>query len=268
MRILNTTKNGLPVWLKLLLILALLMPLVASPLGSTPAFAQAVPPACVDDAGNAQAPQQVGAWVLVLNFNHPQSATHTRGCLVGRTGPGPNQLSYTQILCPIVNNNIGATVGAGRADFNGQFWIECSGLPPVPTTPPGGSLYEYFYVYGRAAFPFTGGQHTLLAHSSVDVTAEVDANWHVKLTSRYNTTTFSNTDKSTNVAGTFPRLHSQVFAKEAYHYVNMQQLQPGAQIPPFTFNSQKIRVGNQGEYWSLFELVIDPGPRPQCCFNP
>ncbi|MEZ4658701.1 MAG: hypothetical protein R2911_14115 [Caldilineaceae bacterium] len=257
------------IWGKLLLICALLAPLVA-PLTASTALAQgAVPPACLDDNGMAHTPTVVGAWVLILNFNHPSSTSETRGCLASRTGSGPNQISYAIQSCSLVHNKAGAAVGGGSADFNGQFWIECPGLPKVPTDPPGGSTYDYFYVSGKAAYSVTSSTQTLMAHPDVDVTSSVDASWHLTLTSRYGMTSFTNTDGVHSVAGQIVHVESMVLNKNGAHYIEQQKLQPTATVPAFSFNAgQGIRIGNQGEKWSLYELIIDPGPRPHCCFDP
>ncbi|MCB0109000.1 MAG: hypothetical protein KDE53_23925 [Caldilineaceae bacterium] len=256
-----------PIWLRLLLLVALLAPLFGAPATSSVALAQAIPPACLSDSGNPQIPQMVGAWTLVLNFNHPANASYTRGCLTTRTGPGANQVNFSQVQCAIVNNVSGALVGGGQANFNGQFWIECPALPPVPTLP-GNTQYENFYVYGRTAFPVAGGQSTLFAHPDVSFKANIDANWHVTLTSRYGQTVFANQDNN-SVAGTFPQLFTQVYNKTGTHYLNQQPMQPTATVSSFPYNANAtIRIGDKNEYWTLFELVVDPGPRPQCCFNP
>ncbi|MEZ4618045.1 MAG: hypothetical protein R2867_21390 [Caldilineaceae bacterium] len=263
----SSVKRITPIWFRLLLLFALLAPLLSAPQMNPVALAQAIPPACISDSGNAQIPQMVGAWSLVLNFNHPVNATYTRGCLTQRTGPGPNQVTFSPVQCPIVNNQSGALVGGGQANFNGQFWIECPALPPVPTLP-GNSQYENFYVYGRTAFPVAGSQSTLFAHPDVNFKANVDANWHVTLTSRYGQTLFANQD-SNSVAGTFPQLFTQVYNKTGTHYLNQQPMQPTATISAFPYNANAtIRIGDKNEYWTLFELIVDPGPRPQCCFSP
>ena len=263
------SKVVVPIWLKLLLILVLSAPLIVQSTPSTALAQGGVPPACLDDNGAPHTPTVVGAWVLILNFNHASSPTETRGCLASRTGPGPNQVSYAIQNCVLVNNKSGATVGGGRADFDGQFWIECSGLPKVPTNPPVGALYDYFYVSGRAAFPAAGGMQTLFAHPQVNVMTSVDASWHLTLNSRYGPTSFANTDGANSVAGQIVHVESLVLNKVGAHYANQQKLQPTATVPPFQFDGgQTIRIGNVGEKWSLFELIIDPGPRPHCCFDP
>jgi hypothetical protein len=257
-----------PIWCRLLLLFALLAPLLGAPQMNTVALAQSIPPACISDSGNAQSPQMVGAWTLVLNFNHPANASYTRGCLTTRTGPGANQVNFSQVQCPIVNNQSGALIGGGQANFNGQFWIECPALPPVPTPLPGGNQYENFYVYGRTAFPVAASQSTLMAHQDVSFKANIDANWHVTLTSRYGQIVFANQDAN-SVAGAFPRLFSQVLDKTGTHYLDQQALQPSATISSLQYNAAApMRIGDRNEYWTLFELIVDPGPRPQCCFNP
>ncbi len=250
----------LPLWLLALLILAM-----APPFGAATAYAQGAPPACRDDQGNAVLPSSlVGGWVLVLNFNHPKQTVNTVACRVTATGVNPLQVSYTIFNCPLRDNVNSVKVGAGQAPFDGKFWIECAGGPIVPGQ---GPTYDTFYVFGEATFGASGATYTLMQHEDAEVNADVDANWHVKMRSRYGATTFEHEDGVTNVNGMKVSLQSQV-AGSGTHFINGTQLLPAATVPAFPYNYNKpIRIGNPGQSWTLYQLIIDPPPS-RCCFSP
>lgn len=248
-------------------ILVLLMVTVAlsivSPTAAT-AYAQGgPPPACLDDQGNLHRPAPaIGSWSLVLNFNHAKNANTTIGCRIATVGVNPQQLAFTLVNCQVLNNAGGVQVGGGRAPFDGNFWIEC---PGAFTPPGGGPLYDNFFVFGEAKFPTPGASYTLMNHQDVSVNVQIDGAWHVKLLSRYNTTTFDNQDNKTNVNGMKVSLQSNVVGGTGSHYVNGTQLLPTASIPDFEFDfSGPITIGRKGETWTLFQLIIDP-PAGICC---
>lgn len=250
----------LRMWLAALIVLATMSPLRAST-----ALAQGTPPACLNDQGNTVLPAPVmGAWVLTLNFNHAPTLGTTKACRATTTGVNPLQVSFTMINCQVRNNPAGIQVGGGQAAFDGNFGIQCPGGPSVPGQ---GPLYTNFFVSGDATFSTSGAAYTLLQHQDVGIRVEVDANWHVKLRSRYGSTDFEHQDNVTNVNGMQVSLTSLVNNGGGSHFVNSTELQPSATVAPFSFAfNQPFSIGSPGQIWTLYQIIIDPPPS-RCCFS-
>jgi hypothetical protein len=225
--------------------------------GSAPAaLAQGVSPACKDDAGRAVMPNPgagIGAWLLVLNFNHAPSATSTVGCLVMTTGLNPQQVSRTLVACPLVGNVGMVTVGNGVAPFDGNFSITCPGVLQ------GKQTLENFTIWGRANFAKAGATYTIAKHQDVEFSAGIGAAWHVMFSSRYGATTFASGDGVTNLNGQVVSFGSAVSRIGGGHSLNGSPLAPPVPVTPFEFNfDQPITIGAPGQLWTLAELIFDP----------
>ena len=108
----SSRKRNIVRWLAILLITCLL-PL---PLGTTVAYAQTVPTACRDDNGQpVQTVPVIGAWALVLNFNHAPSTSSSIGCRIMTVALAPQQVFYELVTCTISNNTSNVQVGGGTA---------------------------------------------------------------------------------------------------------------------------------------------------------
>lgn len=254
-------KRYLPYWLILIFVAALLPLPPDGSLGSAVVFAQNVPAACLNDIGQpVRTAPVIGAWALALNFNHAPSATTTIGCRIMTVALNPPQATYTLLNCPLSNNTAGVQVGGGAAPFDGTFWVTCPNGPPVPGY---GPLYDSFAIYGRAQFATltTPANFKIMEHPDVSLTARVDANARIKLTSRYGSYSYESTDASTNVVAAPIFFGSFLAAGAGRHQVEGNSLlftTPVTQFP-FAF-SPPIIFGKAQKPWTLFEIVVDPPP--------
>lgn len=248
------------------IVAALVLALGLLPGGAAVALAQGVPAACVDDAGNSIMPSVgggVGAWLIVLNFNHAPSTTATTGCLVRTTGLNPQKVARSFITCQLVNNQAQAAVGGGAVAFDGKFAIQC---PGVNDNPGYSQDNVNFTLWGRANFAQTNQTYAIVSHTNVSLSASVTGNvstpnnpWYASLSSRYGSTTFVNSDTTVNVRGQIVRFESAVHRSSGTHMLNQTALTPAANIAPFSFHyNQPITIGGAGPTWTLHELVIDP----------
>lgn len=243
------------------ILLATLFP----PFGIPVAQAQAVPSACLNDAGQAVRPNPAyldpgwsGAWVLILNFNHAPSASQTVGCVGMISKANPSQVTYRLIQCPLLNNVNQVTVGDGAANFDGNLWVQCPGITQNKY------FHSSFGVWGRASFPVAKTTYALLSHPDVAVGADVDATWRITLRSRYGSTNFSNLASQSNVSGRIVRFKSEVDQGDGAHYINGNDLMPHAMTPGFSFDeSQPLTIGAAGQTLTLYEILVDPPGR--CC---
>jgi hypothetical protein len=255
------TKSFIPKWIVYGLVLAIalanLTPFVNSPV----AFGQtATPPACLNDRGQAVRPNPAylmpgwsNAWVLVTNFNHAPSAGATVGCLGEITAANPQQVKYSLVQCPLINNVNQVQVGGGAAPFDGNFWIECPGPYEV------NQLHTSFSVLGRATFPTSNSTYTLMSQQDVDITADIDASWRITLNSRYGANTYSNFAAQSNVAGKIVHFKSEVDTGVGTHYLNGHALAPQFMTSAFGFDQSKpILIGAAGQAVLLYEMIIDP----------
>jgi len=253
----SSCKRGIARWLAALLLVCVL-PL---PLGTTVAYAQNVPAACRNDNGQpVQPPMVVGAWALALNFNHVPSTSSTIGCRIMTVALSPQQIFYELVTCTISNNTGNVQVGGGTAPFDGNFVITCPNGPPVPGY---GPLYDGFAIYGRAQFPALNNTAAfkIVEHQDVTLTAEVNANARIRLTSRYGPASYQSTDTTTDVVAAPVYFGSFVGAGNGRHEVGPNVFNYGIPVDkfPFTF-SQPFIIGRAQKPWTLHELVIDPPP--------
>ena len=220
-------------------------------------FAQGVPDACKNDAGRAVIPNAgagVGAWLLVLNFNHAASKTTTTGCMVMTTGLNPQQVSRTFIACQIVNNVGKVQVGNGSAPFDGNFSIVCPGVLQQ-----GKKTLENFTVLGRGNFGKPNATYSIAQNADINVSAAISPDWHVLFTSRYGGSTFSSGDGSANLLGQDVAFASTVNSLLGSHSLNASQLAPRTTIAPFEYHfDQPTTIGAVGQPWTLYEIIIDP----------
>jgi hypothetical protein len=227
------------------------------PLNTGAVFAQGVPDACKNDAGSAVVPNAaagVGAWLLVLNFNHAPSATTTTGCMVMTTGLNPQQVSRTLVPCQIVNNTGKVQVGSGSAPFDGSFSINCPGV-----TQQGKKTLENFTVWGRGNFAKPNATYPVVQNADISVSAAISPDWHVLFTSRYGSSTFSSGSGSANLLGQDVSFMSAVNALQGSHSLNGNQLPPRTTIVPFDYHfDQPIMIGAAGQPWTLYEIIVDP----------
>lgn len=235
-----------------------------------------VPDACLNEAGNPVIPRVPvqGAKALVLNFNHAPSPFQTEACLATLypivdpeeyDGVIVNDVGYEIVYCPIVGNVGLLDVGDDLARFDGNFHIECDSdlLRPEVTI-------NKFYVYAKALFHNTGPKYYKLAsHPNFEVRANVDNNWHVKLSSRYgsNALYFAHKDTTTNVQNTVARLYSQLRGTygsedaDGSHVINGKLMPPPADIGPFDLDdTAPIVIGQSsaGHAWDMDIIIIDP----------
>lgn len=250
-------KRYLSYWLMITLVITLWPAAWWTPV----ALAQGAPAPCLKDNGQpVQAAPVIGAWALVLNFNHAPSASTTLGCRVTTVALNPTQMSYTPIACSINNNLNGLQVGAGSAPFDGTFWVTCPNGPPVLGHDP---LYDGFVTYGRAQFPTltAAASFKLMQHPDVAVTAEVNASAQIKLTSRYGSYSYESTDLSTNVAAAPIFFASTVGGGMGRHWVNSNVFPFTTPVDQFPFDFTKpITFGKAQQPWTLYEIVVDPPP--------
>ncbi len=247
------------------LIWTIVLAALLSPFGSSVAWAQAVPPACLNDAGQPIRPNPAyldpgwtNAWVLLLNFNHALSASYTTGCIGMITAANPQPVSYQLIQCPLQNNINQIRVGGGTAPFDGNFWIECPGITQ------NNYVHASFGVWGRARFPTSNQSYLLMSHQDVAVKAAVDATWHITLDSRYGVNTYNNFANQVNVAGKIVPFKSEVDRTLGTHYINNQALTPHFNVAGFPFDeSQPITIGAAGQTMTLYEMIVDPPG--MCC---
>lgn len=245
-------------WLAFLL-LAVILPM---PIGTPVALAQSVPAACLTDSGQVVVPAPiVGAWAMVLNFNHPLSATTTTGCRITTIALQPTQqIAYNLVTCPLVNNSGGGQVGGGAATFDGNFWLSCpNGLPAAP--PP----YTGFLIHGRMQFVTSAAigtrTFTLFQHPDVDFTAELRTNTLAKLTSRYGFATYQTGGLATNATSAPVSLGSAIGMGLDQHRVNGSSYPFTTPISTFGYDFTKpFTIGAAGQRWTLYEMVVDPPP--------
>lgn len=227
------------------------------PGSATAALAQGVPNACKTDAGKVVVPSPaagIGAWLLLLNFNHAPSATTTTGCMVVTTGLNPHQVSRTLVACQIVNNAGSVQVGSGAAPFDGNFSISCPGV-----TGQGKQTLENFTVWGRGNFGKPNAAYPIVQHADVNVTATISADWHALFASRYGGSTFASGDGVTNLKGQDVAFMSAVSSLLGSHSLNANQLVPRTTIAPFEYHfDQAITIGAAGQPWTLYEVIVDP----------
>jgi hypothetical protein len=260
------TQNFIPKWLAygltLVMALANLTPFVHTSVASAQT---AAPPACRNDRGQPVRPNPAylmpgwtSAWVLVTNFNHTPSASITIGCLGVITSTNPQQVNYSLVQCPLINNVNQVQVGGGNAPFDGNFWIECPG--PYEDN----NLHTSFSVLGRAMFPAANSTYTLMSQQDVDISADVDASWRMTLNSRYGANTYSNFAAQSNVAGKIIHFVSEVDNGLGAHYLNGHALAPRFMASTFGFDQSKpIWIGAEGQAVTLYEMIIDPPG--MCC---
>ena len=253
----SNRKRYLPYWLTLIFIAALL----PTPPGGTVVLAQGVPAACLKDNGQpVQVAPVIGAWALALNFNHVPSLTSTVGCQITTIALNPQRVSYTSVTCTINNNINNIAVGGGAAPFDGTFWVTCPNGPPVPGY---GPLYDGFTIYGRAQFPSltAPASFKIMEHPDVSLTAKVNANAQIKLTSRYGAYSYDVTDTSTNVVVAPIYFASAVGAGIGRHQIEATIFPFTTPVDqfPFSFASPLI-FGKAQAPWTLMELVVDPPP--------
>lgn len=227
------------------------------PLNSGTVLAQGVPDACKNDAGGAVVPNAaagVGAWLLVLNFNHAPSAATTTGCMVMTTGLNPQQVSRTLVACQIVNNTGNVQVGSGAAPFDGNLSINCPGV-----TQQGKKTLENFTVWGRGNFAKPNAIYSIAQNADFNVSAAISPDWHVLFTSRYGPSTFSSGSGSANLLGQDVSFTSAVNALQGGHSLNGTLLPPRTPISPFDYHfNQPILIGAAGQPWTLYEIIVDP----------
>ncbi|MCE7986122.1 MAG: hypothetical protein DYG89_33510 [Caldilinea sp. CFX5] len=250
-------KRTIARWLVILLLAALLL----LPAGTPVALAQSVPAPCLNDAGQPVLPAEImGAWALILNFNHAPSTTTTIACMVMTSAVQPQKISHTFVTCTIVNNSSNVQVGGGVAPFDGQFTITCPNGPPVPGY---GPLYNAFVIHGRAQFPTltTTASFKLVEHPHAEFTVAVNTSGNATLTSRYGPYTYKTADSITNVT-TAPVFFASVVANgQGRHQVAQNNSYFTTPVDQFPFNfSQPITIGRSQQPWTLHELVIDPPP--------
>lgn len=213
-----------------------------------------IPAECLDDQGRSLVPGQPGAWLLVLNFNHKLNAEYTTGCLI-TLGVGNPQPTYQLVKCPLFNNSQQAQVGAGSANFDGKFWIEC---PTVPTL----SALTKFNMQAHARFA-QPGLYTIVDHPNVAMRATIDVDWRITLESRYGVDMFRHTDPTTVAHQRDLLLLSDLHQKHGTHAVNGTYLSPQVPVNAFDFKAKPLRISGAGQYWSISELLIDPAG--VCC---
>lgn len=247
-------------------VMVLVVGMLLAPSGASPVLAQGVPAACLNDAGNPVLPSVgagVGAWLIVLNFNHAPSTTTTTGCLVKTTALNPQKVIRTMLTCQVTNNDGQVGVGNGTAAFDGKFAIQCPGI----TEGPGVSHDNTnFTLWGRANFAQTNQTYALVTHTDVNLSVSVTGNastpnnpWYASLSSRYGSTTFVNSDATVNVRGQIVPFESAVGRGTGIHKLNQTALSPETPVAPFSFHyNQPISIGGAGPQWTLHELVIDP----------
>lgn len=251
-------KRTIARWLASLLIACLLPLPVATPVALAQ---QNVPAACRNDNGQPilTAPV-IGAWALALNFNHAPSTSTTVACRIMTVALSPQQANYELVTCTISNNTSNVSVGGGTAPFDGKFWITCPNGPPVPGY---GPLYDGFAIYGRAQFPSLTSMAAfqIVEHQDVALTAEVNANARIRLTSRYGSFTYQSTDSTTNVVAAPVFFGSFASSGLGRHQVEQNVFSYTTPVEkfPFTF-SQPLTIGRAQQPWTLHELVIDPPP--------
>lgn len=242
----------LSLWMAaLLVIITLLLP------GNTlPLLAQSVHPACLNDAGQPVTPTAgtgLGAWMLVLNFNHSLSGSKTLGCRIDVSGVNPQVIRRTLVECTLVNNVGMVKVGDGKAPFDGKFSVSCPGVAM------GKQTLESFTVWGRANFANANAAYTLLQHKDVVLTASMSVDWHISFTSRYGKNNFTSGDTSTNLMGQIVSFNSAVRSLTGSHSLNQNELGPLATLKPFEFyQDQPFTISAPGSIWTLYELIIDP----------
>lgn len=231
--------------------------LLLLPMNSGAVFAQGVPAACKNDAGGVVVPSAaagVGAWLLVLNFNHAPSATTTTGCMVMTTGLNPQQVSRTLVACQVVNNTGNVQVGSGAAPFDGNFSISCPGV-----TQQGKKTLENFTVWGRGNFAKANATYPVVQNADINVSAAISPDWHVLFTSRYGSSTFSSGSGSVNLLGQDVSFTSAVAALQGAHSLNGSVLAPRTPISAFDYHfNQPITIGAAGQPWTLYEVIVDP----------
>jgi hypothetical protein len=253
----SVRKQGRRVVTILLAAVVLAANMLLLPVNPGTVFAQGVPDACKNDAGGAVVPNAaagVGAWLLVLNFNHAPSATTTTGCMVMTTGLNPQQVSRTLIACQIVNNTGSVQVGSGAAAFDGNFSINCPGV-----TQQGKKTLENFTVWGRGNFAKRSANYPIVQSADIKASAAISPDWHVQFTSRYGSSTFTSADGVTNLMGRDVSFASAVAALQGIHSLNGSVLAPRPPISAFDYHfDQPITIGAAGQPWTLYEVIVDP----------
>jgi hypothetical protein len=200
----------------------------------------------------------VGAWLLVLNFNHAPSATTTTGCLVMTTSVNPQQVSRTLVACQIFGNAGNVPVGNSMAPFDGNFSINCPGVAQ------GKQTLEHFSIWGRANFPNASATYPIVQHQDVGLNAGLNAGWNILFNSRYGASTFASGDPVTNVKGQVVTFLSAVSSLTGSHNLNGKDLPPRTTIAPFDYHfDQPITIGAPGQPWTLYEVIVDPPG--SCC---
>lgn len=248
----NIRKRKLSLWMAVLMVITTLL----LPNNRLPLLAQAIHPACLNDAGQPVTPTAgagLGAWMLVLNFNHPLSGSKTLGCRVDVASVNPQVIRRTLVECTLINNIGMVKVGNGMAPFDGKFSVSCPGVAM------GKQTLESFTVWGRANFASANAAYTLIQHKDIVLTASMSVDWHISFTSRYGKNNFSSGDATTNLLGQTVSFNSAVRSLTGSHSLNQNELGPLATLKPFEFNhDQPITISAPGSFWTLYELIIDP----------
>lgn len=242
-------------WLAVLMVVTLLLMPSNAPL----AQAQTIHSACLDDAGRAVVPSTsggVGAWLIVLNFNHTPSATTTTGCRVTTTSLNPQKVTRSLVTCQLVNNQGLTQVGGGSAAFDGKFTVQCPGNVRGP-----GATHnnKNFTILGRANFASAQQTYSIVQHQDVTFKANLSVDWRVAFESRYGATTFVSGNPTFNMMGQIVHFESAIQRQTGSHRLNQSALTPTAAVAPFTFTqSLPFTIGAARQIWTLYELIIDP----------
>ena len=248
----NIQSNSVSLLLAVLIVVTMLL----VPSSSTIAFAQGVHPACKKDSGAAVVPSGaagVGAWMLVLNFNHSASATSTTGCLIKTTSLNPQKVSRTLVNCQIINNGAGTQVGSGNAPFDGKFSIFCPGVAS------GKRELENFTIWGRASFGSNNASYSIVQHPDVSFTGNLSVDWRASFDSRYSNNNFASGNPTFNLLGQTVSFTSATLNGMGSHSLNEVALGTSTAISNFEFHyDQPITIGAAGQVWTLHELIIDP----------
>lgn len=235
-----------------------------------------VPDACLNDQGNPVIPRVPvqGARALVLNFDHPLDWFETAACLATLDpyvdpeeyeGVIVDGVGYEEVSCTIVGNTGPIGIGNGSARFSDGSHISC----PSELLATGVQMHK-FYVFAKATFHNTGPEYfTLADHPDFEVKANVNANWHVKLKSRYGDGApfFSHRNIQANVQNTIVPLFSRILGAtgsgtaKGKHKINGRRMLPHANVGPFSITDEApIIIGKSeaGYAWNVDIIIIDP----------
>lgn len=252
-----------------------------TPNGSERAFAAppVVADACLNDLGTPVIPRVPvpGARALALNFNHPLAWFETEACLATRDpksdpafdpeeykGVIVDGIGYEVVYCDIVGNTGPIGIGNGSARFADGSHVSC----PSEFLATGANIHK-FYVFAQATFHNTGPAYfTLADHPDFEVKANVNANWHVQLKSRYgiNGAYFSNRNLVANVQNALVPLFSRIRGDygsmtKGAHQINGDWQLPSVDVESFSIvDDAPIIIGQSsaGYAWNIDFIVIDP----------